>query len=594
MNIDELRNAYIDFFKSKNHKQISGSSLIPENDPTVLFTTAGMHPLVPYLTGEKHPAGVRLCNWQKCIRTGDIEEVGDTQHLTFFEMLGNWSLGDYFKEEAIELSYEFLTSKNWLGLKKEKLYFTIFEGDKIAEKDTETYEIWKKLGIKEDHLFYLDRKNNWWGPAGKTGPCGPDTEMFYDTDLTFCSENCKPGCSCGKFVEIWNDVFMQYNKIHDNNFQLLKRKNVDTGMGLERTVATLNGFNTIYNIDSLKKIILEIEKASTKTIDKQKQTSALRIITDHIRAATFIIGDPLGVPPSNLDQGYIVRRLIRRAMRYSMLIGIEKKLSDLLVDLIAELNPTYPELKENKKYIKNTISEEEDRFKKTLSKGMIEFNKILPNILSSKNKIMSGRIAFKLYDTYGFPLDITKELAFENNISIDEKGYNKAFKKHQELSRAGSDIKFKGGLSDAGEQTKKLHTATHLLHEALRRILGDHIQQKGSNITPERLRFDFSHPQPMTKEEKEEVENLVNEIIKKNLDIIEEFKTLDDAKKEGAIALFVDKYAEKVKVYSIGDFSVEVCGGPHVKNTKELGEFKIKKEQSSSAGIRRIKAILNE
>jgi len=594
MNINQLRSAYIDFFKSKNHKQISGASLIPENDPTVLFTTAGMHPLVPYLTGEKHPSGVRLCNCQKCIRTGDIEEVGDTQHLTFFEMLGNWSLGDYFKQEAIEMSNEFLTSKNWLGLKKEKLYFTIFQGDNIAKRDTESFEIWRKLGIKEDHLFYLDRKNNWWGPAGKTGPCGPDTEMFFDSGLSFCSESCKPGCSCGKFVEIWNDVFMQYNKINENKFQLLNRKNVDTGMGLERTVSTINGFNTVFDIPSLKKIILEVDKASTKTVDKKSHITALRIITDHIKAATFIIGDPMGVPPSNLDQGYIVRRLIRRAMRYSMLLGIENNLSELLVDLITELNPEYPELKEKSIYIKNTISKEEERFKKTLSKGMNEFNKILPNVLKGKNKIISGKVAFRLYDTYGFPLDLTKELAKEHNISIDEKGYNKAFEKHQELSRAGSDIKFKGGLSDAGEQTKKLHTATHLLHEALRRILGDHIQQKGSNITQERLRFDFSHPQAMTKEEKEQVEKLVNEIIEKNLDIIEEFKTLEQAEMEGAIALFVDKYAEKVKVYSIGDFSKEVCGGPHVKNTSELGKFKIKKEQSSSAGIRRIKAVLNE
>jgi len=593
MNSDDLRQAYIDFFLQHGHKQISGASLIPENDPTVLFTTAGMHPLVPYLMGEEHPSGKRLCNWQKCIRTGDIEDVGNTQHLTYFEMLGNWSLGDYFKEEAIKMSFEFLTSPNWLSLNKEKLFITVFEGDNVSPKDNESAEIWKKLGIDESHIYFLGKSDNWWGPAGSTGPCGPDTEMFFDTGKTNCSVKCSPGCSCGKYVEIWNDVFMQYEKMSDGTYISLSRKNVDTGMGLERTVATLNSYSSVYKIDKFAVIIKEIEKLSCMKYDENEKTSrAMRIISDHVRSAVFIMGDPLGVPPSNLDQGYVVRRLIRRAMRHAMLINIKSSLAENLVDLIIETNKVHEELREKRDYIIQSFSEEEDRFKKTLRRGINEFWKILPNILKTDNKLMSGRVAFKLYDTYGFPYDMTRELADEQGVKVDENGFNKAFKKHQELSRSKSNLRFKGGLADAGEQTKQLHTATHLLHEALKRVLGDHIKQKGSNITTERLRFDFSHPKPVSPEQIKKVEEIVNDIIDKKIDVIEKVMEIEEAIKSGAIALFVDKYAKNVKVYVIGDFSKEVCGGPHVSNTGELGKFVILKEQSSSAGIRRIKAVL--
>ncbi|MBN1151048.1 alanine--tRNA ligase [candidate division WOR-3 bacterium] len=593
MKIEDLRKAYIDYFKINGHSHIAGASLIPENDPTVLFTTAGMHPLVPYLVGEKHPSGKRLCNWQKCIRTGDIDEVGDGQHLTFFEMLGNWSLGDYFKEEAVKMSWEFLTSNNWLSLDSDRLYFTVFEGDEVSERDEETAKIWKSCGVKENHIFFLPKKDNWWGPAGKTGPCGPDTEMFYDTLKPPCSQKCSPGCPCGKYLEIWNDVFMQYNKTAENSYETLKVKNVDTGMGLERTAAVLNGFSTVYETEKYQGLILDLEKASGKKYGLNEQdTKAMRIITDHIRSVFFIIGDDLGVKPSNLDQGYIVRRLIRRAMRYAISIGIESGIGEILADGIIETNPVYPELSERKKFIVEEITEEEQKFGHCLNRGMAEFSRIIPNIEKSENKIIPGRIAFRLYDTYGFPLEMTEELASEKGLEVDLEGFQTAYKKHQNLSRSGSEVRFKGGLADASEQTKKLHTATHLLHQALRIVLGDHVAQKGSNITPERLRFDFSHPKPMTEEEINKVEDIVNGVIEKNFPIIQEMMSLEEAKSLGAIALFSDKYSEKVKVYTIGDFSKEVCGGPHVQNTGEIGKFRIVKEQSSSSGVRRIKAVL--
>ncbi|MGC9367084.1 MAG: alanine--tRNA ligase [bacterium] len=594
MTTEELRQAYIEFFKLNQHKQISGYSLIPENDPTVLFTTAGMHPLVPYLMGAEHPCGKRLCNWQKCVRTGDIDEVGDSQHLTFFEMLGNWSLGDYFKDQAIEMSYQFLTDSSCLGINPDKLFITLFQGDQVAPRDEQSAELWIKQGIDQGHIFFLGKKDNWWGPAGKTGPCGPDTEMFYDTGLAPCSANCQPGCPCGKYVEIWNDVFMEYDKQSDGSYAELSQKNVDTGMGLERTSATLNGYSSVYQIDKFQPIIEVIEKLSKrKFMENKEDTVSMRVIADHIRAAVFIMGDPLGVPPSNLDQGYIVRRLIRRAMRHAMQLEINDQLGDSLTDLIIELNPVYPELSERRNFILESFREEEQRFKKTLNRGLTELKKILPQVLQSKQKVISGRVAFKLYDTYGFPLEMTKELAKEHGVEVDQEGFTRAFEKHQEKSRSGSELRFKGGLADASEQTRKLHTATHLLHQALRMVLGEHVQQKGSNITPERLRFDFSHPQPMTKQEIEQVEKIVNEVIQKDLPISCDLMTLDEAKNKGAIALFVDKYSQQVKVYSVGDFSKEVCGGPHVDRTGELGRFSIIKEQSSSAGVRRIKAILS-
>ncbi|MBN1619144.1 alanine--tRNA ligase [candidate division WOR-3 bacterium] len=593
MRIEELRNSFIEYFRQNSHAQITGAPLIPENDPTVLFTTAGMHPLVPYLMGEKHPSGKRLCNWQKCVRTGDIDEVGDSQHLTFFEMLGNWSLGDYFKEEAVRMSHEFLTSKNWLSLDGEKLFFTVFEGDADCPRDEETAGIWKECGVREDHILFLPKKDNWWGPAGKTGPCGPDTEMFYDTLLPKCSTHCSPGCPCGKYVEIWNDVFMQFNKTPDKKFELLKVKNVDTGMGLERTAAVLNGYSSVYETEKYVPLLRVIEDISGKKYGiNTEETRAMRIITDHMRSAFFIIGDELGVKPSNLDQGYIVRRLVRRAMRYSMMIGIEKGLGEMLADLIIETNPVYEELGRKKEFIVEALTEEEQRFRHCLNKGMTEFSRIIPNIQKGGNDKIPGRIAFRLYDTYGFPLEMTEELAREKGFGVDVEGFEKAYKKHQEISRAGSEVRFKGGLADASEQTKKLHTATHLLHEALRKVLGKHVAQKGSNITPERLRFDFSHPKPMTEEEVKKVEKIVNEAIEENFDVVEEMMSVEEAKEKGAVALFTDKYSEKVKVYSIGGFSKEVCGGPHVEKTGELGKFKILKEQSSSSGVRRIKAVL--
>ncbi|MCD6109774.1 alanine--tRNA ligase [bacterium] len=601
MRANQLRKQFIDFFVDKHkHKQINGASLIPENDPTVLFTTAGMHPLVPYLYGEKHPQGNRLVDIQKCVRTDDIDEVGDTTHLTFFEMMGNWSLGDYFKEEAIRMSYEFLTSSiedGGLGLNPKRLSVSCFTGD---EKATST---WEKLGfrrVKDGEplasglIYFYGKKENWWGPAGQTGPCGPDTEMFYDTGKQKCPKCDELGvsCDCGKFVEIWNDVFMQYDKQEDGTFKPLSQKNVDTGFGFERGLAILNNVETPFEtelfIDALKKIReLAGEISKTDFIESQ------RIIADHLRAATFILGDPYGIAPSNTDQGYVLRRLIRRAIRHGKKIGIENKFTAEIAKIYIDYyKDVYPELNEFKEKIINELKKEEEKFSKTLLQGEKEFEKLLPNLMKEKNPMLPGRIAFKLYDTYGFPIEMTQELAKENKILVDMDGYKKAFEKHQELSRVGAEKKFSGGLADHSEQTTKLHTATHLLDQALRNVLGPHVKQKGSNITVDRLRFDFSHPDKMTPEQIKEVEYIVNEQIKKGLDVTYEEMTVDEAKKRGAIGLFESKYGEKVKVYKIGDFSMEICGGPHVKNTRDLGKFRIKKEQSSSAGVRRIKAVL--
>ncbi len=594
MTANELRKKYIEFFKSKGHTEISGKSLIPENDPTVLFTTAGMHPLVPYILGEPHPAGKRLVNYQKCIRTVDIDSVGDTSHLTFFEMLGNWSLGDYFKEEAIKYSYEFLTSPKWLGFSPEQLYITVFAGDDDVPPDNEAAEIWKSLGIPEERIYFLPKSDNWWGPAGTTGPCGPDSEMFIDTGKPPCSPDCKPGCSCGKYFEIWNDVFMQYNKTADGKYEPLKQKTVDTGMGIERTAAMLQGKASVYETELFLPIISIIEEASGKKYGKDEQIDrSIRIITDHIRASVFILGDERGVKPSNLGQGYILRRLIRRSIRHARKINAEKDLlKSAALKVIEIYREIYPELEEKAKFITDEIELEGDKFLHTLKKGEHEFEKMLPNLLKNPKKTIPGRLAFRLYDTYGFPVEITEELATEHGLKVDRDEFEKAFKKHQELSKKGAEKTFKGGLADHTEEVTKLHTATHLLHKALRIVLGDHVQQKGSNITSERLRFDFSHPAKMTPEEIKRVEEIVNEQIEKDLPVTFEVMTLEEAKKAGAIALFGEKYGEKVKVYSIGDFSKEVCGGPHVEHTGLLGKFKIVKEQSSSAGVRRIRAVL--
>jgi len=593
---NELRSMYIEFFKSKGHKEISGKSLVPENDPTVLFTTAGMHPLVPYISGEDHPEGKRLTDFQKCIRTGDIDEVGDASHLTFFEMLGNWSLGDYFKKESIAFSFEFLTSEKYLGIPVDKISVTAFEGDESVPKDEETAKIWESHGIPSSRIYFLPREDNWWGPAGMTGPCGPDTEIFIDTGKEPCSHNCKPGCHCGKYFEIWNNVFMQYFKNADGTYSPLNRFCVDTGMGIERTVTMLQGKKSVYDTEVFASLIKKIEALTGTSYGKDIEVDkSIRIISDHIRSSVFILGDAKTITPSNIGAGYVLRRLIRRAVRHGKKLGLNESFLPLLSDIVIEENKVaYPELKEKSSHIKEELEKEEKKFMETLRKGEAEFEKMLPNLLKDPKKLISGRLAFRLYDTYGFPIELTEELAKENELKVDIEGFNKAFEKHQEVSRAGSEQAFKGGLADHSEETTAYHTATHLLHQALRMVLGEHVMQKGSNITAERLRFDFSHPAPMTEEEKKKVEDIVNEQIKRDLQVSMKMQPLEEAKKEGAIALFGEKYDDVVKVYSIGDFSKEVCGGPHVKNTGCLGHFVIKKEQSSSSGVRRIKAVLEK
>ena len=599
MNSDELRSKYIEFFVKHGHAQIDGKSLIPENDPTVLFTTAGMHPLVPYLLGEPHPAGVRLVDYQKCIRTGDIDSVGDSSHLTFFEMLGNWSLGDYFKDGAIKMSYEFLTSKEWLGIPPEKIGVTVFAGDENAPRDDESADIWRSLGIPESRISYLPKEDNWWGPAGSTGPCGPDSEMFYDIGKEPCGPACAPGCPCGKWLEIWNDVFMQYNKTAEGDYVPLTRKCVDTGMGIERTVTILNGKKSVYDTEVFAPVIAAVINAMkgggySYGQDEEKDRS-IRIICDHVRSGTFIMGDTMAVSPSNVGAGYVLRRLLRRAVRHGRKLGIESLLP-IAQAVIDKFSHAYPELKTNSGYIVQELKNEEQKFLETLQKGEHEFEKLLPNILKGSTKVLSGRLAFKLYDTYGFPIELTEELALENGLRVNREEFDKAFKEHQELSRTQGSGVFKGGLVDQGEMAIKYHTATHLLHKALRMVLGDHVAQKGSNITAERMRFDFSHGEPMTAEELQKVETIVNEAIQKDLPVSMEVTTLDKAVASGAVALFGEKYESQVKVYSVGEgagcFSKEVCGGPHVERTGAMGRFKIQKEQSSSAGVRRIRAVL--
>ncbi|MBE3101143.1 MAG: alanine--tRNA ligase [Firmicutes bacterium] len=590
---NELREKFLRFFKEKGHAVIPSASLIPENDPTVLFTTAGMHPLVPYLLGAKHPEGTRLTDVQKCIRTGDIDEVGDATHCTFFEMLGNWSLGDYFKKEAIEWSWEFLTSEKWLNIPKEKLYFTVFAGDENAPRDMESYSHWLSMGVSENHIYFLPKENNWWGPAGITGPCGPDTEMFIDIGKEKCSPDCSPACNCGKYVEIWNDVFMEYNKTIEGHFEPLIQKNVDTGMGLDRTIAILQGASAVYDTDLYKGIMGKISQLSNRQYGEDEETTrAFRIVGDHIRTATLIIGDEKGVTPSNVDQGYVLRRLIRRAIRFGLQIGIPDgstpEISSVVIDQYCSV---YPELERKRDFIIREFALEEERFQRTLKQGLKEFEKLVVR-LGNETQIIDGPNAFKLYDTFGFPIEFTQELASEKGYTVDVEGFEESFKRHQGISQAGASQRFKGGLADNTEETAKLHTATHLLHAALRKVLGDEVAQKGSNITAERLRFDFSFSGKMTEEELIEVEGLVNQAIESNAEVICDEISLEDAKKTGAIGLFESKYGNMVKVYTMGSFSKEICGGPHANNTGDLGKFKIKKEESSSAGVRRIKAVL--
>ena len=580
----EIRNKYLNFFKNHGHVVIPSAPVIPENDPSVLFTTAGMQPLVPYLLGEPHPAGTRLTDYQKCVRTNDIDEVGDNRHLTYFEMLGNWSLGDYFKEESIQMSYDFLTKE--LGIPVEKLSVTCFAGDEDCARDEVTASCWKKAGIPEERIYYFRKDDNWW-IAGETGPCGPDTEMFYDTGKPKCSPECNPSCGCGKYVEIWNNVFMEFYKDENGKYSKLKQHNVDTGLGLERMTMLLEGKETPFETELFAPIMDKLVE-----LQKVDNIASRRIVAEHLRSSMMIICD--GGRPSNVDRGYILRRLIRRMVRHMNKLQISLDELSTLIDINVEnLKEMYPALEANKETIKNVILEEKDKFVKTLEKGEKEFAKEVGQVKEQGENIVPGKVVFRLYDTYGFPPEVTEELATENGMKIDKEGFDKLFKEHQEKSRAGSEQKFKGGLASTGEMETKYHTATHLLNAALKQVLGSHVHQRGSNITAERMRFDFSHPAKMTDEEKQKTEDLVNEWITEAIPVEHLEMKKDDAIKMGAEAMFIEKYGDIVSVYKIGDVSIELCGGPHVSNTSELGHFKIKKEESSSSGIRRIKAILD-
>ena len=602
---ESLREMYLNFFKEKGHKVIPSASLIPENDPTVLFTTAGMHPLVPYLLGEKHPAGTRLTDVQKCVRTGDIDDVGDERHCTFFEMLGNWSLGDYFKKEMIPWSYEFLTGENYLNIPSDKIAVTVFGGDETLPKDDEAAALWENAGVKKENIYFMPRENNWWGPAGLTGPCGTDTEMFIIRKPK-CSPACNPDCNCGAFLEIWNDVFMRFNKQADGSYTELSQKNVDTGMGLERALCVLTGKASVYETDLFEDAIQEISALTGKQYDENEETTrAFRVLLDHSRTATFMIGDEKGIVPSNTDQGYILRRIIRRAVRFGRKIDLpEGSLAKISATFIEKYKTVYPELEVNREKIFEELVKEETKFNKTLQQGLKEFEKCI-NGIERKNAFMSqkdpayipekainGKQAFHLYDTYGFPVEITDEMAKERGYTVDLDGYKAAFEEHQSKSKAGSEQKFACGLADHKETTTRLHTATHLLHAALKKVCSPDVNQKGSNITEERLRFDFNLPQPMTPEQIKAVEELVNEQIKADIPVVCKEISLEEAKAEGFTGLFESKYGERVKTYTIGEFSKEICGGPHAEKTGELGKFRIVKEQSCGSGLRRIKAVL--
>ena len=581
MNALELRNKYLDFFKRHGHKVIPSAPLIPENDPSVLFNTAGMQPLVPYLLGQKHPEGTRLTDYQKCIRTNDIEEVGDNRHLTYFEMLGNWSLGDYFKEESIAMSFEFLTKD--LEIPVDKLSVTCFGGNELIGKDDESASYWEKAGIPKERIYFL--KDNWW-IAGETGPCGSDTEIFYDTGKPKCSPECNPDCDCGKYVEIWNNVFMEFFKHEDGSITPLSQKNVDTGLGLERVNMLLQGKETPYDTELFVDIMKKLEE-----LQKVNNIFSRRVVAEHLRSSMMIICD--GGRPSNLDRGYILRRLIRRMIRHMNKLQIDLNELSNLIDLDIEvLKGMYPDLESNRETIKQVLLEEKDKFVKTLAHGEREFEKEVKKLKEQGKDKIEGKVVFKLYDTYGFPPEVTQDLAKENDMTIDMDGFKELFKEHQEKSRAGSEQKFKGGLASTGEIETKYHTATHLLNAALKQVLGSHVHQRGSNITAERLRFDFSHDAKMTDEEKKATEDLINKWIEEAIPVEHFEMKKDEAIAQGAEAMFIEKYGDIVSVYKIGDVSLELCGGPHVSNTSELGHFKIKKEESSSSGVRRIKAIL--
>ena len=581
----EIRNKYLNFFKEHGHAVIPSASLIPENDPSVLFTTAGMQPLVPYLLGEKHPSGTRLTDYQKCLRTNDIEEVGDNRHLTYFEMLGNWSLGDYFKEESIQMSFDFLTKE--LQIPVEKLSVTVFAGDEDCQRDEVAAECWKKAGILDGHIYYYGKDDNWW-IAGEEGPCGPDTEMFYDTGKPACGPDCQPSCDCGKYVEIWNNVFMEYFKSKDGKYSKLAQKNVDTGLGLERMTMLLQGKETPFDTELFKPVmdkLLELQKVDN--------IESRRIIAEHLRSSMLVISD--GGRPSNVDRGYILRRLIRRMVRHMNKLQINLDEISTLIDINVEnLKEMYPDLAKNQELIKNVIIEEKNKFVKTLAHGEKEFEKEINKAKEQGKTKIDGKVVFKLYDTYGFPPEVTSELAQENDMTVDMKEFDELFKAHQEKSRMGSEQKFKGGLAEQNDTTIAYHTATHLLNAALKIVLGPETHQRGSNITVDRMRFDFNCDHKMTDEEKKQAEDLVNKWIQDALPVTVEEMKKEDAVKSGAECMFIEKYPDVVTVYTIGDVSKELCGGPHVKNTSELGKFKIQKEEASSAGVRRIKAILEK
>lgn len=592
---ESLRKMYLDFFKSKGHAVIASASLIPENDPTVLFTTAGMHPLVPYLLGEKHPAGKRLCDVQKCVRTGDINEVGDSSHCTFFEMLGNWSLGDYFKNEMIPWSFEFLTSPEYLGIPVEDIAVTCFAGDDDCPRDEESANKWIECGILPENVYFLPKSGNWWGPAGTTGPCGPDTEMHIIRNHAAADKLASDqfdDAPKGTFLEIWNDVFMQYNKNEQGKYEPLAQKNVDTGMGLERTLCILNGKDSVYETDIFEKAIAKIEELTGHTYGENGQTTkAFRVVLDHMRTATFMLGDPKGVVPSNTDQGYILRRIIRRAVRFGRNIGLPQgALNEISKTIIGKYADVYPELVANAAKIAEELDKEETKFSKTLAQGIKEFEKVAASLPAGG--VIDGVTAFHLYDTYGFPVEITVEMAAEKGLKVDVDGYNAAFGEHQAKSRAGSEQKFACGLADHKEETTYLHTATHLLHAALKKVCSEDISQKGSNITEERLRFDFNFSRKLTPEEVKAVEDTVNGVIRQDLPVVMREIPLEQAREEGFTGLFESKYGEVVKTYTIGDFSKEICGGPHAERTGLLGEFKITKQENVSAGVKRIKAVL--
>src|SRR3989344_1776641 len=626
-----LKKKYLSFFEKKGHIVIPSASLVPEHDPSVLFTTAGMHPLVPYLLGQEHPAGKRLVNVQKSFRTDDIEDVGDSWHNTFFEMLGNWSLGDYWKEEAISWSFEFLTKE--LGLDPKRIYVTVYGGDKEipgVPEDKESIQIWKNLGIPESRIHKLGKKDNWWGPVGETGPCGPDTEMFYDTGIKEHGSECRPGETCGKYAEIWNDVFMEFNKTAEGKYEPLKQKNVDTGMGVERTSAILQGKTNVYDTD-LFAPIMEVIRQLAKDWDG----TGGRIIADHLRAAAFLIND--GVEPSNVERGYILRRLIRRSIRYGKRLGIEGGFTSKIAEVVVDnYKGDYPELESSKEKIKSELKNEEEKFEKVLDEGLKKsqkvFSKKVPVAEEKYKKVMqtlekkeifrqvyrskeepdkvlkqfglpityeeiekatiSGKEAFDLYQSYGFPTEMIVELAKAKNLLVDIESLKKEIEKHQEVSRAGAAGRFKGGLADHSEITVRGHTATHLLHQALRDVLGSHVHQTGSNITPERIRFDFSHSEKLTDEQIKKVEEIVNQKIKEDLPVKKELMSQEEADKIGAIGLFREKYGDKVSIYRINDYSIEYCGGPHVEHTSKVGEFKITKEEALGSGQRRIRAII--